>query len=92
MWRERVEVSRTWGHGPPSTTRVNPIGRFRAIWSEGQHLGGHLKTGHRSTRQNRPPRAASETGVEFYRTVSSDRKSMCTFVRQLRGPHLSTCA
>jgi hypothetical protein len=35
--------------------------------------------------------AASETG-EFYFVPSSVRKSVCTFVRQLRGPHLSTCA
>jgi hypothetical protein len=29
--------------------------------------------------------------IEFYRTRSSDCKSVWTFVRQLRGPHLSTC-
>jgi hypothetical protein len=30
--------------------------------------------------------------VEFYFAMSSVRKSGCTFVRQLRGPHLRTCA
>ena len=29
---------------------------------------------------------------EFYFVPSSVRKSVCTLVRQLRGPHLSTCA
>ena len=41
-------------------------------------------------RQNRQFPAA-ETG-EFYFDVSSVRKSVWTFVRQLFGPHLSTCA
>jgi hypothetical protein len=41
-------------------------------------------------RQNRQFPAA-ETG-EFYFEVSSVRKSVWTFVRQLFGPHLSTCA
>ena len=35
--------------------------------------------------------AAAETS-EFYFVPSSVRKSVCTLVRQLRGPHLSTCA
>jgi hypothetical protein len=34
---------------------------------------------------------AAETG-EFYFDVSSVRKSVWIFVRQLFGPHLSTCA
>ena len=29
---------------------------------------------------------------EFYCETGSGRKSVCTLVRQLRGPHLSTCA
>ena len=29
---------------------------------------------------------------EFYRTLSPDCKSVWTLVRQLRGPHFSTCA
>ena len=29
---------------------------------------------------------------EFYFELSSVRKSACSFVRQLRGPHLRTCA
>ncbi len=54
-------------------------------------LGGRLKSGHLWTVQNRPFRQAVETR-EFYRTGSSVRKSVWTFVRQLRGPHFSTCA
>ena len=30
--------------------------------------------------------------MKFYFVVSSVRKSVWTLVRQLRGPHLSTCA
>jgi hypothetical protein len=54
-------------------------------------LGGQLKSGHLWTGQTRPFRQAGET-VEFYPSGSSVRKSVCTFVRQLRGPHFSTCA
>jgi hypothetical protein len=57
----------------------------------GYSLGGRLKTGHLWTCQNRPFRWAVETS-EFYRTDASIRKSVCTLVRQLRGPHASTCA
>ena len=46
-------------------------------------LGGRVKPGH----FQRP-----ETGVEFYFTASCVRKSVWTLVRQLRGPHFSTCA
>ena len=53
----------------------------------------------RWTPQNRPfvdtanpAISASRDGVEFYRTAPSDRKVVVTFVRQRRGPHLSTCA
>jgi hypothetical protein len=35
-----------------------------------------------------PP--ATETSREFYFGAASVRKSVWTFVRQLRGPHLST--
>ena len=55
-------------------------------------LGGHPKTGHRSTRQIRPPRTWRARRIEFYRRPSVDRKSACSLVRQLRGPHLSTWA
>jgi hypothetical protein len=41
--------------------------------------------------QNRQFRAPAETG-EFYFVLSSVCKSVWTFVRQLRGPHLSTWA
>ena len=46
-------------------------------------ISGHRKTGHFW----RP-----ETGVEFYLIGSCVRKVVWTLVRQLRGPHLSTCA
>ena len=37
----------------------------------------------------KPAISSAETS-EFYFVPSSVRKSVCTFVRQLRGPHLST--
>ena len=46
-------------------------------------ISGHRKPGH----IRRP-----ETGVEFYLMGSCSRKDVWTLVRQLRGPHLSTCA
>jgi hypothetical protein len=55
-------------------------------------LGGQLKTGQLWTPQNRPFFGGAIETVEFYFVPSSVRKSGCTFVRQLRGPHLSTCA
>jgi len=42
-------------------------------------------------RQNRQFLRAAKTG-EFYFGPSSERKSVWTLVRQLRGPHLRTCA
>ena len=54
-------------------------------------LGGQLKTGNLSTGQNRQLTEPAETS-EFYFVASSVRKSVWTFVRQLRGPHFSTCA
>jgi hypothetical protein len=53
-------------------------------------LGGQLKTGNLWTGQNRQFPAAETS--EFYFVPSSVRKSVCTLVRQLRGPHLSTWA
>jgi hypothetical protein len=54
----------------------------------------------RWTGQNRPFVDTSKPAIsgerieasEFYRTLSPDCKSVWTFVRQLRGPHFSTCA
>src|SRR4051812_4908419 len=57
----------------------------------GAVLGGWVKSRNLTTVQNPQFPAASETG-EFYFVASSVRKSVCSFVRQLRGPHLSTCA
>ena len=57
-------------------------GRFQPMLPD-IGLGGRFKTDKYLT--------AAETS-EFYFEVSSVRKSVCTLVRQLRGPHLSTCA
>ena len=54
----------------------------------------------RWTGQNRPFIDTSKPAIsgerleasEFYRTLSPDCKSVWTFVRQLGGPHFSTCA
>ena len=76
---------------PASLTRAKD--RIRHITHAGRgRLGGHLKTGHRSTLQNRPPHTWRARRSEFYRRPSWERKSVCSLVRQLRGPHLSTCA
>jgi hypothetical protein len=51
------------------------------------NLSDQLKTGQRRSGQNRPTR---EAGTElFYSAASFGGKLV--FVRQLRGPHLSTC-
>jgi hypothetical protein len=52
-------------------------------------LGGQLKTGNLWTGQNRQFLRPAETS-KFYFVPSSVRKSVCTVVRQLRGPHFST--
>ena len=80
----------TGGCTPPQPTslQVEAVGLRRPPCV---FLGGRLKTGHLWTCQNRPFRWAVETS-EFYRTGSSVRKSVSTFVRQLRGPHFRTCA
>jgi hypothetical protein len=44
----------------------------------------HVKTGHRGR--------GGRDQLEFYFVASSVRKSVWTLVRQLRGPHLRTCA
>jgi hypothetical protein len=54
----------------------------------GQHgLSDHLKTGQRRSGQNRPTRAA---GTELFYSAESFGGKL-VLVRQLRGPHLSTC-
>ena len=84
MWKSRR--SRLGISAMAGAMSVVPAGEVMKI-----DLGGRLKTGHLWTCQNRPFRWAAETS-EFYRTRSSVRKSVCTFVRQLRGPHFRTCA
>ena len=54
-------------------------------------LGGHFKTGNLWTVKTGNFVTPAKTG-EFYFVPSSVRKSVWTLVRQLRGPHLSTCA
>jgi hypothetical protein len=50
-------------------------------------LSDHLKTGQRRSGQNRPTR---EAGTELFYSAESFGGKL-VFVRQLRGPHLSTC-
>jgi hypothetical protein len=54
-------------------------------------LGGQWKTAtDRQFKTGHHARAAETS--EFYFVPFSARKSVCSFVRQLRGPHLRTCA
>jgi hypothetical protein len=64
--------------------------RVGAGLTDAYNLGGQVKTGNLWTGQNRQFPAAETS--EFYFVPSSVRKSVWTFVRQLRGPHFSTCA
>src|SRR5215472_11456506 len=50
-------------------------------------LSDHLKTGQRRSGQNRPTK---EAGTELFYSAESFGGKL-VFVRQLRGPHLSTC-
>ena len=50
-------------------------------------LSDHLKTGQRRSGQNRPTR---EAGTELFYSAECFGGKL-VFVRQLRGPHLSTC-
>ena len=70
----------------------------RAVIAERVHRGvatpplsERVKSGHLWTPQIRPFRRP-ETGVEFYFTASCVCKVVWILVRQLRGPHFSTCA
>jgi hypothetical protein len=54
-------------------------------------LCGRVKTGHSSTGKTGHFWPLTETS-KFYFVASSVRKSVCTFVRQLLGPHFKTCA
>jgi len=65
-------------------------GRFQPMLPD-IGLGGRFKTDNSWTGKTDKYLTAAETS-EFYFEVSSVRKSVCTLVRQLRGPHLSTCA
>ena len=59
--------------------------------SVSDRLSERVKSGHLWTPQIRPFRRP-ETGVEFYFTASCVCKVVWILVRQLRGPHFSTCA
>ena len=64
----------------------------RSIHPRGDRtLSERVKSGHLWTPQIRPFRRP-ETGVEFYFTASCVCKVVWILVRQLRGPHFSTCA
>ena len=64
----------------------------RTTWTPSfSSLSERVKSGHLWTPQIRPFRRP-ETGVEFYFTASCVCKVVWILVRQLRGPHFSTCA
>lgn len=60
------------------------VNLFPSVDSSKPAIVRHFKTGHHG-RGGRDP-------MEFYFVASSVRKSVWTLVRQLRGPHLRTCA
>jgi hypothetical protein len=74
----------TWcGEDLFERTSNRKLGPPSSVDSSKPAIYGQRKTGNFA--------GAAETG-EFYFVPSSVRKSVCTFVRQLRGPHLRTCA
>ena len=80
---EYVAVLEKHGMIPSMSRSANP---FDNASCESFHLSGHPKTGQRRSGQNRP---TGEAGTKFFYPVAScGGKSI--FVRQLRGPHLST--
>jgi len=83
--RRFVEATEWCDNGlPVQELKYRDSASFRAVPSVDRSKAAicrHFKTGHF--------RLAAETS-EFYFVPSSVRKSVCTFVRQLRGPHFST--
>jgi hypothetical protein len=92
-------------HSIPSSRHNQAVFAFRiARETTGRLVATYTGDGTRAlprwTGQNRPfvdtskPAIAGERieASEFYRTLSPDCNSVWTFVRQLRGPHFSTCA
>ena len=79
------------GSGKRETRRGGELKRLNAmipaalpsVDGSNPAISGHRKSGH----FRRP-----ETGVEFYLTAPCVGKVVWTLVRQLRGPHFSTCA
>lgn len=65
-------------------SKIMSIKRKASVDSSKPATDRHVKTGHHG-RGGRDP-------MEFYFVASSVRKSVWTLVRQLRGPHLRTCA
>jgi hypothetical protein len=84
-FEDAIAIAKGFAGAEPSTVLISIEATERSC------LGGHFKSGHSWTVQNRPLPPAAETG-EFYFAAASVRKSVWSFVRQLRGPHLSTCA
>ena len=66
---------------PPSF--FQKAGLYTSVDTSNPAICGQVKTGH----CRRRPRLR-----EFYFAAASVRKSVWSFVRQLRGPHLRTCA
>jgi len=77
---------------------VRSFVEFTVCWPSFQRSGRRLQFP-RWTVENRqfvdsanPAISSAAETSEFYFVPSSGRKSVCSFVRQLRGPHFSTCA
>jgi hypothetical protein len=87
---EQYNVSETTIRDVLLTSPINDWPAPSPCWRRDYLLGGQLKTGNLWTAQNRQFPAAETS--EFYFVPTSVCKSVCTLVRQLRGPHLSTCA
>ena len=88
-------VSRCGGTASPSSLddeviEVRRHGLFCALIRGGPRWTGEIRP---LIDRSKPATTgmAAETG-EFYFVASSGRKSVWTFVRQLRGPHFRTCA
>ena len=89
----REVIGKGTGVHPRERSCVRPIYIWGAAASlePGEALSERVKSGHLWTPQIRPFRRP-ETGVEFYFTASCVCKVVWILVRQLRGPHFSTCA
>ena len=81
----------SWIRSSARSDRRNGTRLASCVSPRSADLGGHLKPAINgqskpAIKQRRPKTR------KFYFEPSSVRKSVCTLVRQLRGPHLRTCA